>query len=93
LQLEIANGRPRQHAGQALAMDRRTLLEHLAQAERHVVLAERIVREQREQVEELKRGNRNAEASIRLLRQYEEALASQIADRDRLARRIAEESD
>jgi hypothetical protein len=74
-------------------MNRRTLLEQLAQVERNVALAERIVRDQREQVEELMCGRRNAEAPIRLLREYEEGLASQIADRDRLARKIAEESD
>jgi cell division protein FtsX len=71
-------------------MDRRTLEEHLAQAERHVALGARHLVRQRVIVADLERdGHVAAAATARdLLRQFEDVQALHVSDRDRLRREL-----
>jgi hypothetical protein len=70
------------------AMDRAVWQEHLAQAERHVVEAEKRVARQREIVADLERNGHRATAARGLLAAFERLLAMHLADRERLRREL-----
>ena len=70
------------------AMDRAAWQEHLAQAEWHVVEAEKRVARQRELVAGLERDGRRATAARGLLAAYERLLAMHLADCQRLRREL-----
>lgn len=65
-------------------MDRATIVEHLALAEKHVMAGARIVARQRELVAELVRDGHDTTEARRLLGQFEEVQSMYEADRDRL---------
>jgi hypothetical protein len=65
-------------------MDRARLAEHLAQAERHVVLGEAHLQRQRVIVTELERAGADTGEARRLLANLEEMQTLHVADRDRL---------
>jgi hypothetical protein len=67
-------------------MDRSTLLEHLAQARRHVAAGKRLIARQRELVAELERDGHDSSTAKQLLRIFEETQKLHVADRDRLER-------
>ncbi len=71
-------------------MDRALLQQHLALAERHVVDSQQTVARQREIVAQHDRDGPDpaAQDARRLLAQFEELLAIQIADRDRLRKEL-----
>lgn len=74
------------------AMDRRILLEHLTQAERHVADGERILRHQRDVIEDLRRDRHGAwliDAAESLLSSFEEMQSMHIADVTRLRKELA----
>jgi len=66
------------------AVDRATIEQHLAQAERHVAEGESYVERQRQIVAELERDGHDAATAKALLATFEEMQATQIAERDRL---------
>jgi hypothetical protein len=70
-------------------MDRATLQDRLAAAERHVAEAERHVAAQREFLAQLQREGHDTAQAKRLLEQFEEVLAIHIADRDRLRKELS----
>lgn len=70
-------------------MDRTVILEHLAQARRHVVQGERHIARQREIVAELERKGQDALAARDLLDSFEALQVLHIADRDRLEEELA----
>jgi hypothetical protein len=65
-------------------MDRQTLLDHLALAERHVSEGEIHVTRQRELVAKMERGGHETGLARALLLKFGELLAIHKADRDRL---------
>ncbi len=65
-------------------MERAILLEHLAQADRHVAAGERIIARQRELVAIADRDGADAREAIALLRTFEETQAIYLADQARL---------
>jgi hypothetical protein len=69
-------------------MDRAMVEASLAQAERHVGEGARRVERQREIVADLNRDGHDAEEALRLLKQFKDLQAMNIADRDRLQRQI-----
>jgi hypothetical protein len=70
-------------------MDRATITEHLAEAERHIALGEQHIARQRESVGELEDGGHDAVQARRLLAQFE---GLHIGDRDRLRRELDQPS-
>ena len=70
-------------------MDRAVILNHLAQAERHVAEGEQHIIRQREIIEMLARQGHDTKAADELLGQFEQTLAAHIADRDRLRAELA----
>jgi hypothetical protein len=70
------------------AVDRVIWQEHLAQAERHVVEAEKRVARQREIVADLERNGHRATAARGLLAAFERLLAMHLADRERIRREL-----
>lgn len=70
-------------------MDRAHILEHLAQAEEHVVLGQEHVDQQRHLIERLDHDGHDSTAARALLVRFEEHLAMHIKDRDRLIRELA----
>jgi hypothetical protein len=69
-------------------MNRATLLEHLARAERHIAEgAERLARQQ-ELIDRLTNHNHDTAWAQALLRTMRETQANHIADRDRLVRQL-----
>jgi hypothetical protein len=74
-------------------MDRQILLEHLAQAERHIEAGARIVRRQRELIAELQRDGHDAKEARRLLKQFEDVQAMHLTEHDRLIKELAEEME
>jgi hypothetical protein len=69
-------------------MDRAVWQEHLDQAERHVVEAERRVARQRGIIAELEREGRRATAARGLLVAFERLLEMHLADRQRIRREM-----
>jgi len=65
-------------------MDRQVLENNLAIAERHLTLARKHVRQQREIVEELLRDGHDATLSRQVLETYEQSLALHAREYDRL---------
>ena len=79
--------------GRWLGMPDRTLiLNHLAQARRHVTEAERHVANQREIVAEKERDGHDTATSKQLLNQFEELYRMHVAERDRLEKELDEAS-
>jgi len=60
------------------------MIEHLAQAERHVAQGELHLIRQREIIDELERGGHDTASARDLLLKLEETQALHIADRDRI---------
>jgi hypothetical protein len=73
-------------------MDRAVLLRHLAMAERHVAEGERHIKRQREIIAELGRNGHDTQRARELLGLFKELQTSHTADRDRLAKELAERS-
>jgi hypothetical protein len=69
-------------------MDRQTLLDHLALAERHVSEGEIHVSHKRELVARMEHDGHETGMARALLRRFEELRAIHIADRDRLRREM-----
>ncbi len=69
---------------------RLTLKQHLEDAELRVQRAQRRLDRQREAIAALERADRDAAKAKRYLRIFEKALAIHVADRDRLAKRLAD---
>jgi hypothetical protein len=72
--------------------DRTMLLEHLAQAERHVAEGERDIARQREIIAELERDGRDTTLARALLEQFEEVELLHIEGRDRLRKELEDDS-
>jgi hypothetical protein len=70
-------------------MDRTTISDHLAQAERHVVTGERTLARQRAIVAGLQQDGHDTAQARSLLARFQETQALHIADRDRLHRELA----
>ncbi len=62
----------------------------LEATERHLAEAERQVASQRERVAQLEREGRDNTLPTELLKQWEEALAMHLADRDRIRKELAD---
>lgn len=73
-------------------MDRDTLIDYLAQAERHVAEGREHVARQRALIEELREGGHDLREAARLLANFEELLRMHLADRDRIAAEIEDSS-
>jgi hypothetical protein len=69
-------------------MDRRTIVEHLFQAEEHLALAERQVTRQHELIAQLERDGDDSAAGRALLAQFGEIVKVLLADRDRMAKEL-----
>jgi hypothetical protein len=69
-------------------MDRAMLVEHLAQAARHVAAGERNVERQRRIVAHLKREGRDVREASDLLLQFVEMRAQHLAEWDRLRKEL-----
>lgn len=67
-----------------------TLKQHLEDAELRLQRAQRRLDRQREAVAMLERADRDAKMAKRVLKILEKALAVHLADRDRLAKRLAQ---
>jgi hypothetical protein len=67
-------------------MDRQTILDRLAQAERHVAEGIEHVERQRERIQQLARDGLDTGPSAVLLREFERMLTLHMEDRDRLRR-------
>ena len=67
-----------------------TLKQHLEDAELRVQRAQRRLDRQREAIAALERADRDTTKAKRYLRILEKALAIHVADRDRLAKRLAD---
>jgi len=75
-------------------MDKKSmLLDHLAQARRHIAEGELHVARQRELVAKLERDAHDARQARQTLNQFEELQQLHLADRDRLEKELAELSD
>jgi Spy/CpxP family protein refolding chaperone len=71
-------------------MDRATILNHLAQAERHVNMGAQHVSSQLSLIERMQRDGHDVTAARQLLEQFEEIQALHIVDRDRLRAELDE---
>jgi len=71
-------------------MHREILIDHLAQAERHIAEGRVHVDRQRQIVEDLVRDDKDAGRSRKLLELFEDTLEGHIEERDRLLRELAE---
>ena len=69
-------------------MDRDMLCDHLAEAERHVVLGKGLVAKQLALIAELERQGRSTTDATGLLKLFEEVQAIHVADRNRLKKEI-----
>ena len=69
-----------------MPLDQKLLVEHLAQAKRHVALGEKHIAEQRQRIEKLSHHGHDTNQALLLLRQFEELQALHIAERDRLSK-------
>ncbi len=69
-------------------MDRAIILEHLARAEEHVVLAQEHVQQQRDLVARLEHDGHDTTMARALLEQFERLLEMHVGDRDRLAKEL-----
>ena len=69
-------------------MDRTMLLDHLAQAERHVAQGDGHILRQRALIDRLHRDGHETSVAEDLLRRFEEIQRMHIADRDRLRREL-----
>jgi hypothetical protein len=65
-------------------MDRNLIMEHLSLAERHVSESTARVERQRELVKQVQQDGHDIDQALKLLSQFEELLAMQIQDRDRM---------
>lgn len=72
-------------------MDRHILLDHLAQADRHVDQGERHLAQQRAQVDALERDGHDATVARELLDTLEQTQVLHLADRDRIRRELNDE--
>ena len=72
--------------------DRTLILDHLAQARRHVTEAERHIANQREIVAQKERDGHDTATSKQLLDQFEELYTMHVAERDRLEKELDEAS-
>jgi hypothetical protein len=70
--------------------DRTLILDHVAQARRHVDEAERHIAHQREIVDQKERDGHVTATSKQLLDQFEELYRMHVADRDRLEQELDE---
>ena len=66
------------------------ILNHLAQAERHVKDGEQHVARQRALIGDMVRNGRDAAVAIELLKEFEALQVMHIADRDRLVAELAQ---
>ena len=71
-------------------MHRNMLIDHLAQAERHIAQGKMHVDRQRQIVEDLVRDSKDAGRSRKLLELFEDTLETHIEERDRLLTELAE---
>jgi hypothetical protein len=71
-------------------MDRTLLEEYLVEAERHVALGRRHITRQKELIAALERGGRDTTSAKALLTTFEEIEGDRVAERDRVARRLAQ---
>ncbi len=71
-------------------MDRKLLMDHLAQCRRHVAMGEQHIDSQRELVSKIERDGRDSTEARRLLATFEELQDLHIADRDRLEKELAD---
>ena len=71
---------------------RLTLKQHLEDAELRVERGQNRLDRQRQAVDALEQADRDAAKAKRYLRIFEKALAIHVADRDRLAKRLADRS-
>ena len=71
-------------------MHRKMLIDHLAQAERHIAEGKVHVARERQIVEDLGRDSKDAGRSRKLLEQFEDTLETHIEERDRLLTELAE---
>ena len=74
-------------------MDRVLLEQHFAQAREHVATGEKNVARQRELVEQMVRDGHDPTMARQSLAQFEELLVMHIADRDRMEKELAENSE
>ncbi len=65
-------------------MDRAMLLQHLIQADRHIIESRQHISRQRELIDYLTSSGNDIAGAVALLRQFEEALELHRADRDRI---------
>jgi len=71
-------------------MDRQMIIDHLELAERHIARGTDRVEHQRQLIEELTRDGQDTTQATAILTKFEEVLAMQIADRDRLLKELDE---
>ena len=71
-------------------MNKRTIEEHLRQAEGHVSLGQRHVMRQQQIVAELERDGHDSRSARELLCTFEELQTMHVSDRDRLITELAE---
>jgi hypothetical protein len=69
-------------------IDRDVLQDHLARVERRVAQSEKIIARQRGDIEKLERSGCETKTARELLAQFERLLELQIADRDRLLKKL-----
>jgi hypothetical protein len=74
-------------------VDRTLLLEYLIAAEKHIAEAERNLAHLRATLAKLESDGHRPAKAAELLREFEKALAMQIADRDRLRAELEDEAD
>lgn len=72
-------------------MDRHMLLEHLAQAERHVAEGERLLAQQHLQVDGMERDGHDSSMARELLHTMERTQVLHLADRERIRRELEDE--
>ena len=72
--------------------DRAQILEHLAEAQRHVSDSERKLYEQRERIARLEREGDNTTEANRLLKEIEDVLRRHAADLERIRGQLAAEA-
>jgi hypothetical protein len=75
------------------AMDRKMILEHLAQARRHVADGERHLAHEREIIAEKERDGHDTATSKQLLDQFKQIYTMYVAERDRLEEELVEASE
>ena len=74
-------------------MDKAMIQDHLEQARRHVADGDKHVARQRKLVAKLDRDGHDSREARRLLQQFEELQRLHIGDRDRLVKKLAENSN